>query len=78
MNHVFFADSIELMYDMCRFEKAWEVNRFSTWCAVFSKQELKILEYLQDLKHFYYTGPGREINKKLGCPLLKDMFSHFR
>ncbi|XP_011496891.1 PREDICTED: multiple inositol polyphosphate phosphatase 1-like [Ceratosolen solmsi marchali] len=71
-------ESIGLMYDMCRYEKAWEINRLSIWCSIFNKQELKILEYLEDLNHFYYTGPGREINKKLGCPLVKDMFEHFR
>ncbi|XP_031777741.1 multiple inositol polyphosphate phosphatase 1 [Nasonia vitripennis] len=71
-------DSVQLMYDMCRYEKAWEVNRLSPWCAIFSSDELKVLEYLEDLDYYYYSGPGREINSKLGCPLLKDMFTHFR
>lgn len=66
------------MYDMCRFEKAWSVDRLSTWCSVFSKDEMKVLEYLDDLDYYYYSGPGREINAKLGCPLLQDMFGHFK
>ena len=66
------------MYDMCRFDKAWHVNRISPWCSVFNREELEILEYREDLKYYYYSGPGRRINQKLGCPPLRDMFEHFR
>ena len=66
------------IYDMCRFEKAWRIEKVSTWCAAFSKKELQILEYREDLDYYYYTGPGREINSKLGCPPMKNMFEHFR
>ncbi|KAJ8665112.1 hypothetical protein QAD02_006774 [Eretmocerus hayati] len=71
-------ESIELMYDMCRYEKAWDVSRLSPWCSVFNKEEMKILEYHEDLHFFYYSGPGRDINRRLGCPLIKDMFNHFK
>ncbi|XP_023245897.1 multiple inositol polyphosphate phosphatase 1-like [Copidosoma floridanum] len=77
-NYKLLQDSIQLMYDMCRYEKALEIDRLSTWCSVFSKDELKTLEYLEDLDYYYYSGPGREINTKLGCPLMKDLFDHFR
>lgn len=63
---------------MCRYEKAWDISRLSTWCSVFSKDEMKVLEYLDDLDNYYYSGPGREINSKLGCNLVKDMFHHFK
>ncbi|KAL7290244.1 hypothetical protein TKK_0015946 [Trichogramma kaykai] len=71
-------DSIQLMYDMCRYDKAWNIAELSPWCSVFSKQELMILEYTEDLEEYYKSGPGREVNSKLGCPLLNDMFDHFK
>lgn len=71
-------DSVNSMYDMCRFEKAWRIDKISPWCAAFSKRELRVLEYREDLDYYYYVGPGREINAKLGCPLMKDLFQHFR
>ncbi|XP_012271843.1 multiple inositol polyphosphate phosphatase 1 [Orussus abietinus] len=70
--------SLLIMYDMCRYEKAWSVSNLSPWCAVFAKEELKVLEYEEDLYSYYYSGYGREVNEKLGCPPLKDMFDHFR
>lgn len=66
------------MYDMCRYEKAWDISRLSVWCSIFSREEMKILEYREDLEYYYYTGPGREVNANLGCNLVKDMFGHFK
>lgn len=63
---------------MCRFENAWYVNRTSVWCSVFNKEELKIMEYREDLNYYYCCGPGREMSAKIGCPLLSDMFQHFK
>lgn len=49
----------------------------SAWCAAFTKEHLKILEYAEDLKYYYNDGYGHEMNAKLGCPPLKDMFQRF-
>ncbi|XP_043785464.1 multiple inositol polyphosphate phosphatase 1-like [Apis laboriosa] len=70
-------DLILTMYDMCRYEKAWTVTQLSPWCAVFSKEELHVLEYREDLYYYYKAGYGREINARLGCTLLQDMMNHF-
>ncbi|CAL7933072.1 unnamed protein product [Xylocopa violacea] len=70
-------DSILTMYNMCRYEKAWAVVQLSAWCSVFSKEELRILEYREDLYYYYKAGYGREINALLGCTLLQDMMNHF-
>ncbi|XP_053996566.1 multiple inositol polyphosphate phosphatase 1-like [Hylaeus anthracinus] len=69
--------SILTMYDMCRYEKAWTVTKLSPWCAVFSKDELRVLEYREDLHYYYKAGYGRAINAQLGCTLLQDMMNHF-
>lgn len=68
---------VENMYDMCRYEKAWYVNRVSAWCTAFTKEQLKIMEYAEDLKYYYTTGYGTEMNYKLGCPAVKDMMERF-
>lgn len=71
------TDMIDAMYDACRYQKAWSVTELSPWCAVFSKEELRILEYREDLDYYYKAGYGRDINTRLGCPLLHDMMKHF-
>ncbi|XP_003699822.2 multiple inositol polyphosphate phosphatase 1 [Megachile rotundata] len=70
-------ETVLTMYDMCRYEKAWTVTKLSPWCAVFSKEELRVLEYREDLYYYYKAGYGREINAQLGCTLLQDMMNHF-
>ena len=57
------------MYTACIFEVA-VYDRQDTWCEVFDEEDLQVLEYLFDLKHFWKRGYGHQINYKSGCPLL--------
>jgi len=41
---------------------------------------VKVLEYLEDLRFYSRTGHHgyqADMNKKLGCPLVKDMITRF-
>lgn len=31
-----------LIYDMCRYQKAWNLEQVSPWCAAFSHDNLKV------------------------------------
>ncbi|EZA54625.1 Multiple inositol polyphosphate phosphatase [Ooceraea biroi] len=66
-----------LLYDMCRFERAWQPSKESPWCAAFTDEDMHVFEYEEDLYHYYSVGPGREINSKLGCHPLRDMVDRF-
>lgn len=66
------------MYEMCSFESAWYLTRYSPWCSLFDQEDGKFFEYAEDLKHYYSCGPGREMSKKLGCITLTDMFNRFK
>ena len=72
------TDSVNDIYEMCKFDKAWKVENISPWCAAFSKDELRVLEYLEDLNYYYFSGPGCDINTKIGCPMIKELFKHFQ
>ncbi|XP_034942314.1 multiple inositol polyphosphate phosphatase 1-like isoform X3 [Chelonus insularis] len=72
------SEAIYMMYDMCRFDKSWAVNKISPWCAVFNKEELKVLEYSEDIDYYYRAGYGRNVNDQLGCIPLQNMFQHFK
>lgn len=52
-------------------------NRHSTWCGAFTPEQLKLLEYGEDLKSYYSHGYGNVRSKTLGCPLARDMFDRF-
>ncbi|KAJ8943260.1 hypothetical protein NQ318_017277 [Aromia moschata] len=68
---------IKDIYDMCRYEKAWNVQQRSPWCIAFTKNQLKLLEYAEDLKYYYLTGYGNAMSEKIGCSPLKDLYSRF-
>ncbi|GFG36484.1 hypothetical protein Cfor_11822 [Coptotermes formosanus] len=68
---------VDIMYTTCRFEKAWHVYSISPWCAAFSKDDLKVLEYREDLESFYIRGFGNSMNKDVGCPLAKNFLDRF-
>ncbi|CAG9786518.1 unnamed protein product [Diatraea saccharalis] len=65
------------LYDLCRFDRAFSSTRSSPWCALFTDRDLIILEYLNDIRHYYRNGYGSEINGKLGAPALKNLYENF-
>ncbi|XP_011053113.1 PREDICTED: multiple inositol polyphosphate phosphatase 1-like isoform X3 [Acromyrmex echinatior] len=70
-------EDIFLFYDACRFERTLHLNKPSPWCYVFTDDEMRVLEYEEDLFYYYNSGPGEEINSQLGCYLIRDMVDHF-
>lgn len=48
----------------------------SPWCAAFSNQELKVLEYLEDLDDFHGDAYGRDINSRMPCALVRDLLAN--
>ncbi|XP_015111828.1 multiple inositol polyphosphate phosphatase 1 [Diachasma alloeum] len=70
--------TIHNIQDMCRFETAWTRDKVSPWCAIFSKEEWKIIEYIDDIQYYYYSGYGVALNSLIGCFPAEDLINHFR
>lgn len=68
---------IKNIYQMCRYNKAWDITQISPWCSAFSREDLRRFEYAEDLETFYKYGYGSETSPKLACPLIKDMMDFF-
>ena len=58
---------------MCRFNQAWQLQDPSPWCIAFTPNNVKILEYKEDLAYYYKSGYGSELNTKISCSAVKDM-----
>ncbi|CAG9824646.1 unnamed protein product [Phaedon cochleariae] len=71
------ATVISDIYDLCRYEKAWIVQERSPWCVAFNKDQLKLLEYAEDLKYYYKFGYGNQLSNRVGCAPVKDMYERF-
>ncbi|XP_075231753.1 multiple inositol polyphosphate phosphatase 1-like isoform X2 [Lycorma delicatula] len=65
------------MYMMCAYSKSWDYYKTSPWCAAFTKDELKLMEYVRDLWYYYKSGYGMDINLKVGCPAVRDIMERF-
>ncbi|KAJ8729929.1 hypothetical protein PYW07_016967 [Mythimna separata] len=72
-------DIILRIYQMCRYNKAWDEshNLRSPWCAAFTREDLKRLEYAEDLAAYYKYGYGNPLNKDVGCTTVKDFMTFF-
>lgn len=66
------------MFDMCRYDQAWALEKPSPWCTAFTPTQVDDLEYLYDLDTYYGRGyaNGNELNKRLACAAVNDMIHH--
>lgn len=70
------AQTITTIWDICRFEKAMDLNEPSPWCVAFSIRNNQVLEYHADLDYYYRNGYGvsnRRLLENLNCGLMQDL-----
>lgn len=70
--------NITSLYDLCRYSWSGLHNRASPWCALLSTEDLKVIEYYEDLRHYYRNGHGFPINELFGRIILADLYKTFR
>lgn len=78
LDHNLTFNTIKTIYNSCRFERSLNLNSHPAWCAVFSQEDLDVLEYDEDLKYYYSNGYGDSHNERLGCPIVKDLMNNFK
>ena len=65
------------MFIACTFEYA-VFDRDDTWCDVFRLEDMEVMEYYYDLKHFWKRGWGHHINHQMACPLLSAILTDIK
>ena len=65
-----------MLYETCSFE--YQVYGDSPWCAIFTEDDLRILEYGEDIEYYWVDGYGDKINYEQTCDLLKDIVYYLR
>ena len=51
-------DDLDSMYVACNFDQSWHPDKLSPFCSVFNTDQLKIMEYREDLEYYWIDGPG--------------------
>lgn len=65
-----------MLYGLCAFEHS--ILSSSPWCAAFYTEDMKVLEYYQDLKYYWQYGYGHSINYEQSCNLVKDLIGYLK
>nr|XP_006821711.1 PREDICTED: multiple inositol polyphosphate phosphatase 1-like [Saccoglossus kowalevskii] len=64
---------VRKLYDLCANSMA--IFNDASWCDVFTLEDLRIMEYWLDLKHYWRKSYGYKINYHISCQLLQHIFS---
>jgi multiple inositol-polyphosphate phosphatase/2,3-bisphosphoglycerate 3-phosphatase len=70
------ASELKMMFKGCSFGHA--IHTDSSWCSVFSKQELRLIELHEDLDDYFADAYGRTINQRSPCPVVEDLVSRIQ
>ena len=65
------SSQVKMLFRGCAFGHA--IHSDSAWCAAFSKQELRLIELLEDVDDFLGDAYGRDMNQKAPCPVVEDL-----
>ena len=65
------SSEMKQMFKGCAFGHA--IHSDSSWCSVFSKQELRLIELLEDVDDYFGDSYGREVNQKAPCSVARDL-----
>jgi len=68
------AEEARLMWNICRFETAWNLGEDSPWCAAFVAEDLAVFEFREDLKYFYKYDQSN-VTVEMTQPLWETMFA---
>ncbi|XP_073957030.1 multiple inositol polyphosphate phosphatase 1-like [Choristoneura fumiferana] len=71
-------DDIYTLYEICRYHRTWVPSHQDAWCAAFTNEDLVVLEYRDDVRHYYRNGYGSWVTPRLAGPLLKDLRERFQ
>lgn len=62
---------VDTMFDVCRHEVAALGD--SPWCSPFTKADLEVYEYKEDVEVFLEDCYGPQSRPKMACPIVKDI-----
>jgi acid phosphatase len=72
----FNTSDINIFPYLCGFETQITGKR-SPWCDVFTEDEILQYEYAQDIRYYYGTGPGTELESNLMLPFITAIIERF-
>lgn len=73
---ILYLDKIKIILKACVFGYALDIG--DVWCSLFSDDELKVLEFLDDIDDYYKDAYGNKINHDQACPAVEFVMNLFK
>lgn len=70
------AEEAQAIYDVCKFESA--LSGSSIWCNLFTENDLRLYEYLNDIDDFFNQAYGHPDQSRSACPITRDLMAAFK
>ena len=70
--------NVRSMWQLCRFEQAFDLAKNAPWCSVFSLNDIAVLEYGEDLGYYYEAGYGFAMNKNILCEAMQNLLKYLQ
>ncbi|GBM39310.1 Multiple inositol polyphosphate phosphatase 1 [Araneus ventricosus] len=70
------SGDIKLLYIACVF--GYALNNSDAWCSVFSRDDLRVLEFNDDIDDYYKDAYGNDVNYEQACPIARYIFNLFK
>merc|ERR1712212_278521 len=61
------------IWDICRYERAWDPTWDSPWCPLFTEEDLDLFNFRQDLVFYYLRAYAYPITAQQTQPLMADL-----
>ena len=71
------ADVIQ-MYRACGHESVFSAKGDSQFCSLFDQEQWEIVKYTMELKNYWKRSYGHDINWRMSCPLLRQIYHELR
>lgn len=66
------------MWQLCRFEQAFDLSKSAPWCSVFSVDDIAVMEYGEDLGYFWEAGYGYAMNQNVLCEGMQNLLKYLQ
>lgn len=70
-DHMKFKD-FKMLHELCSYNHA--INGSSVWCTIFTTEDLKLLEYFDDINDYYSVHNDKAL-KRAPCAIMKELLS---
>lgn len=75
-NKIFNLEDLKTIYKACVF--GYALNTGDVWCFLFTTDELKVIEFGEDIDDYYKDAYGNKINYEQACPVVEDIMDLFK